>query len=159
MHPVLGYARRHEGTDYAADPGTPVMSAGDGTVVSAGWSGGYGNLIVVRHRNGITTRYGHLRGFASGVRAGARVSQGQVIGYVGSTGLATGPHLHYEFRVNGAARDPSRVISATASRSRRRSRPAFDADRILLLSTCCWRRPRHRASDAAPVNRPGAARD
>lgn len=133
MHPVLGYARRHEGTDYAADPGTPVMSAGDGTVVSAGWSGGYGNLVVVQHRNGITTRYGHLRGFASGVRSGARVSQGQVIGYVGSTGLATGPHLHYEFRVNGAARDPSRVDLGNGDPIAPALKPAFDATRLLLV--------------------------
>ena len=132
MHPVLGYARRHEGTDYAADPGTPVMSAGDGTVASAGWSGGYGNLIVVRHRNGITTRYGHLRAFAAGVRSGARVSQGQVIGYVGSTGLATGPHLHYEFRVNGAARDPARVNLGNGEPIAAMLKPAFDADRLLL---------------------------
>jgi murein DD-endopeptidase MepM/ murein hydrolase activator NlpD len=108
-HPVLGITRRHEGTDYAAAPGTPVMAAGDGVVVRAGRAGGYGNLIELRHRNGITTRYGHLRGFARGVRAGARVEQGQTIGYVGSTGLATGPHLHYEFRVNGVARDSRRV--------------------------------------------------
>ena len=132
MHPVLGYARRHEGTDYAADPGTPVMTAGDGTVESAGWSGGYGNLIVVRHRNGITTRYGHLRGFAAGVRSGARVSQGQVIGYVGSTGLSTGPHLHYEFRVNGAARDPSRIDLGNGEPIAPSLKRAFDADRLLL---------------------------
>jgi len=132
MHPVLGYARRHEGTDYAASPGTPVMSAGDGTVESAGWSGGYGNLVVVRHRNGITTRYGHLRGFASGVRRGARLTQGQVIGYVGATGLATGPHLHYEFRVNGAARDPSRVDLGNGEPIAPALKPAFDADRLLL---------------------------
>lgn len=132
MHPVLGYARRHEGTDYAADPGTPVMSAGDGTVESAGWSGGYGNVVIVRHRNGITTRYGHLRGFASGVRSGARVSQGQVIGYVGSTGLATGPHLHYEFRVNGAARDPARVDLGNGEPIAPALKPAFEADRVLL---------------------------
>jgi murein DD-endopeptidase MepM/ murein hydrolase activator NlpD len=132
MHPVLGYARRHEGTDYAADPGTPVMSAGDGTVVSAGWSGGYGNLVEVRHRNGITTRYGHLRGFAPGVRSGAHVSQGQVIGYVGSTGLATGPHLHYEFRVNGVARDPSRADLGSGEPVAPSIRAAFDVDRLLL---------------------------
>ena len=131
-HPVLGYARRHEGTDYAADPGTPVMSAGDGTVQSAGWSGGYGNLVVVRHRNGITTRYGHLRGFAAGVRSGTRVSQGQVIGYVGSTGLSTGPHLHYEFRVNGAARDPSRIDLGNGEPIAPSLKTAFDADRLLL---------------------------
>jgi murein DD-endopeptidase MepM/ murein hydrolase activator NlpD len=133
-HPVLGYARRHEGTDYAADPGTPVMSAGDGMVESAGWSGGYGNLVVVRHRNGITTRYGHLRGFAIGVRSGARVSQGHVIGYVGSTGLSTGPHLHYEFRVNGAARDPSRIDLGNGEPIASSLKSAFDADRLLLTS-------------------------
>jgi murein DD-endopeptidase MepM/ murein hydrolase activator NlpD len=132
MHPVLGYARRHEGTDYAADPGTPVMAAGDGTVQSAGWSGGYGNVVVVRHRNGITTRYGHLRGFAPGVRSGARVSQGEVIGFVGSTGLATGPHLHYEFRVNGAPRDPSRIDLGNGEPIAASLKPAFDADRLLL---------------------------
>ena len=91
FHPVLGITRRHEGTDYAAAPGTPVMAAGDGVVLRAGRAGGYGNLIELRHLNGITTRYGHLRGFARGVRAGARVEQGQTIGYVGSTGLATRP--------------------------------------------------------------------
>jgi murein DD-endopeptidase MepM/ murein hydrolase activator NlpD len=109
FHPVLGVWRRHEGTDYSAGSGTPVMAAGDGTVLRAGRAGGYGNLVEIRHRNGITTRYAHLRGFAKGVGAGRRVSQGQVIGYVGSTGLASGAHLHYEFRVNGAARDSRRV--------------------------------------------------
>ena len=109
FHPVLGITRKHEGTDYAAAPGTPVRAAGEGVVVRAGRAGGYGNLIELRHRNGITTRYGHLRAFARGLHAGMRVSQGQQIGYVGSTGLATGPHLHYEFRVNGVARDPRRV--------------------------------------------------
>ena len=109
FHPVLGIWRRHEGTDYAAASGTPVMAAGDGTVLRAGRSGGYGNLIELRHRNGITTRYGHLRAFARGVRAGNRVQQGDVIGYVGATGLASGAHLHYEFRVNGVARDSRRV--------------------------------------------------
>jgi murein DD-endopeptidase MepM/ murein hydrolase activator NlpD len=109
FHPVLGIWRRHEGTDYAAAPGTPVLAAGDGTVLHAGRSGGYGNLIELRHLNGITTRYGHLRGFAAGLRAGERVRQGEIIGYVGATGLASGPHLHYEFRVDGVARDSRRV--------------------------------------------------
>jgi len=109
FHPVLGIWRKHEGTDYAAASGTPVMAAGDGTVLRAGWAGGYGNLIEIRHRNGITTRYGHLRAFGRGVRAGSRVVQGDIIGYVGATGLASGAHLHYEFRVNGVARDSRRV--------------------------------------------------
>ncbi len=135
FHPVLGLSRRHEGTDYAAAPGTPVMAAGDGMVLRAGRAGGYGNLIELRHVNGITTRYGHLRGFARGVRRGARVVQGQTIGYVGSTGLATGPHLHYEFRENGIARDSRRVTLGTGSPVSSQDRTAFERerDRLLLL--------------------------
>ena len=137
-HPVLGITRRHQGTDYAAAPGTPVMAAGDGVVLRAGRAGGYGNLIELRHRNGITTRYGHLRGFARGIRGGARVSQGQTIGYVGSTGLASGPHLHYEFRVNGVAKDPRRVELGNGApiadpTARRSSASATDCGR-------CWTR-------------------
>ena len=109
FHPILGIWRHHEGTDYAAAYGTPVRAAGDGVVLRAGPAGGYGNLIELRHLHGIVTRYGHLSRFASGIRRGVRVTQGQTIGYVGATGLATGPHLHYEFRVNGVARDPRRV--------------------------------------------------
>ena len=134
FHPVLGISRRHEGTDYAADPGTPVMAAGDGVVARAGRAGGYGNLIEIRHRSGIVTRYGHLRGFARGVRAGARVSQGQVIGYVGSTGLATGPHLHYEFRVNGIAQDSRRASLGTGAPLSPELRRAFESERDGLLA-------------------------
>lgn len=106
LHPILGIVRKHEGMDFAADPGTPVMAAGEGVIARREWAGGYGNLIELRHANGITTRYGHLRAFATGMVQGHHVKQGDVIGYVGSTGLATGPHLHYEFRVNGVSRDP-----------------------------------------------------
>jgi murein DD-endopeptidase MepM/ murein hydrolase activator NlpD len=134
-HPVLGIRRRHEGTDYAANPGTPVLAAGDGVVLRAGRAGGYGNLIELRHKNGITTRYGHLRGFARGIRAGARVGQGQTIGYVGSTGLASGPHLHYEFRVNGVAKDSRRVELGNGAPIREGIRDEFtrERDRLLLL--------------------------
>ncbi len=134
-HPVLGIMRRHEGTDYAAAPGTPVRAAGDGTVRRAGWSGGYGRMVEVRHRNGITTRYGHLRGFASGIRAGARVVQGDVVGYVGSSGLASGPHLHYEFRVNGVARDPRRIDDTAGEPVPAAARQAFllERDRLNAL--------------------------
>jgi murein DD-endopeptidase MepM/ murein hydrolase activator NlpD len=131
-HPVLGITRRHQGTDYAASPGTPVMAAGDGVVLRAGHAGGYDNLIELRHRNGITTRYGHLRGFARGVRGGARVTQGQTIGYVGSTGLASGPHLHYEFRVNGVAKDPRRVELGNGAPIGDRDREAFERERDRL---------------------------
>jgi murein DD-endopeptidase MepM/ murein hydrolase activator NlpD len=141
-HPVLGITRRHQGTDYAASPGTPVMAAGDGVVLRAGRAGGYGNLIELRHRNGITTRYGHLRGFARGVRSGARVEQGRIIGYVGSTGLASGPHLHYEFRVNGVAKDSRRVELGNGAPIRDALRPDFTRERDRLLQLLAAQPPR-----------------
>ncbi len=113
-HPILGTFRRHTGLDYAASSGTPVRSVGDGVVITAGVRGGYGNMIDVRHANGMVTRYGHLRGFAKGIRSGVRVSMGQTIGYVGMTGLATGPHLHFEVRVNGVAKNPRTALELKA---------------------------------------------
>lgn len=113
-HPVLGTWRQHQGMDYAAASGTPVRTIGDGVVIFAGSRGGYGNTVEVRHPNGFVTRYGHLRGFAKGIARGARVSIEQTIGYVGMTGLATGPHLHFEVIVNGVQRDPRRALQATA---------------------------------------------
>lgn len=133
-HPVLGVWRRHEGTDYAASRGTPVMAAGDGVVLRVGWSGGYGNLVELRHLNGITTRYGHLRGFASGIRRGARVSQGDFVGYVGATGLATASHLHYEFRVQGVARDSRRVDLGNGEPLERSLLPEFRQARARLVA-------------------------
>lgn len=108
-HPVLNKIRAHKGTDYAAQPGTPIKAAGDGKVIHVGRKGGYGNTVIVQHGQEITTLYAHMRGYAKNMRSGTRVKQGQVIGYVGSSGLATGPHLHYEFRVNGQHRDPVKV--------------------------------------------------
>jgi len=105
-HPVLGIWRKHKGTDYAAAMGTPVRSIGDGVVVFAGRKGGYGNVIDIRHRNGFVSRYGHLRNFAKGIRVGSRVTIGSTIAAVGQSGLATGPHLHFEVLVNGVQRDP-----------------------------------------------------
>ena len=134
FHPVLGRTRRHEGTDYAARPGTPVMAAGDGVVLRAGWAGGYGNLVELRHLNGITTRYGHLRGIARKIRRGTRVEQGQIIGYVGSTGLASGPHLHYEFRMNGVAKDSRRVKIGGGAPVPKADRAAFEQERDRLLA-------------------------
>jgi murein DD-endopeptidase MepM/ murein hydrolase activator NlpD len=133
FHPVLGRKRRHEGTDYAARPGTPVMASGNGTVIRAGWAGGYGNLVELRHLNGITTRYGHLRSIARKIRRGVRVEQGQTIGYVGSTGLASGPHLHYEFRVNGVPKDSRRVKIGAGAPVDPKDRPAFEQERDRLL--------------------------
>ena len=108
-HPILHKMRAHRGVDYAAPTGTAVKASGDGRVVFAGRDGGYGRTIVLRHGSVYTTLYAHLSRFSKGIRPGKRVEQGQIIGYVGSTGLATGPHLHYEFRVRGAHRDPLSV--------------------------------------------------
>jgi murein DD-endopeptidase MepM/ murein hydrolase activator NlpD len=108
-HPILNTVRAHRGVDYAADTGTPVMATSDGVVQHRGALGGLGNAVVLAHANGFTTRYGHLSRFAAGVRTGSRVSQGEVIGYVGMTGLATGPHLHYEMIRNGRHVDPLAV--------------------------------------------------
>jgi murein DD-endopeptidase MepM/ murein hydrolase activator NlpD len=132
FHPVLGYTRKHEGTDFAAATGTPVMAAGDGTVIRAGKAGGYGNLIEIRHRNGITTRYGHLSRILT--RRGAHVHQGEVIGRVGMTGLATGPHLHYEFRVNGVAKDSRRVELGNGAPVAKAERGAFNQERDRLAA-------------------------
>lgn len=108
-HPVLHIIRAHKGTDYAAARGTPIRATGNGKVSFAGVKGGYGNVVIIEHGQGISTLYGHMHNFAKGMRNGSRVSQGDVIGYVGSTGLASGPHLHYEFHVNGQVRNPVTV--------------------------------------------------
>jgi len=108
-HPVLQKWRSHKGIDYAAKRGTPIRASGDGKVIFAGTKGGYGRAIIIQHGDRYTTLYGHLNGYARGIRSGTRVKQGQIIGYVGSSGLATGPHLHYEFRVNGVHRNPLTV--------------------------------------------------
>lgn len=108
-HPVLDVVRPHEGTDYAAPPGTPIKAAGDGRVRFAGRKGGYGRTVVLQHGDNITTLYAHMSGLGKGISNGTRVKQGQTIGYVGSSGMVTGPHLHYEFRVNGSPRNSRRV--------------------------------------------------
>lgn len=105
-HPVLNTIRAHKGVDYAAPIGTPVKATGDGKIIVAGRRGGYGNTVIIQHGNKYRTVYAHLRGFAKGIRSGSQVKQGQVIAYVGTTGLSTGPHLHYEFQVNGVHVDP-----------------------------------------------------
>ncbi|QRM38769.1 M23 family metallopeptidase [Rhizobium rhizogenes] len=109
-HPILGFARMHTGVDWAAPRGTPIISAGNGIVEKAGWdSGGFGNQTLIRHANGYVSSYNHQSAIAKGVVPGAKVVQGQVIGFIGSTGLATGPHLHYELIVNGTKVDPLRI--------------------------------------------------
>ncbi len=109
FHPVLGYTRMHKGIDFAVPTGTPVMAAGSGTIKQEGWSGGYGNFVLLDHGNTYATAYGHLSRFAAGVHVGSHVHQGQVIAYSGATGLATGPHLHYEIRIKGAQVNPLTV--------------------------------------------------
>jgi murein DD-endopeptidase MepM/ murein hydrolase activator NlpD len=108
-HPVLNRIRAHKGVDYAAPTGTPIRAAGDGRIRFAGRKGGYGNAVEIAHAGGVVTLYGHMSRFARGARTGTRVAQGQVIGYVGMTGLASGPHLHYEYRLHGVHKNPQTV--------------------------------------------------
>jgi len=108
-HPILNRIRAHKGVDYAAPRGTPVRATGSGKIVLRGKKGGYGNTVVIQHGSSYSTLYAHLNNFARGEKTGDRVQQGEIVGYVGSTGLATGPHLHYEFRVNGVHRNPLTV--------------------------------------------------
>ncbi len=108
-HPILGRYKMHTGVDWAAPRGTPVMAAGNGTIIYAGWKSGYGKHVKIRHANGYETAYSHMSGLAPASRNGAQVRQGQVIGYVGSTGLSTGPHLHYEVAVNNRFVDPMKI--------------------------------------------------
>ncbi len=108
-HPILGYSKLHSGVDYANKIGTPILAAGAGTVIKAGWDSGYGRRVEIQHANGYVTTYNHMSGFARGIQPGARVRQGMIIGYIGNTGLSTGPHLHYEVIVNDRYVDPLRI--------------------------------------------------
>jgi murein DD-endopeptidase MepM/ murein hydrolase activator NlpD len=133
-HPILNRWRSHQGTDYAAAWGTPVRATADGIITFAGREGGYGNLIEIRHANGIRTRYGHLAKFAKGLRVGRRVTQDQTLGFVGSTGLSTGPHLHYEFLVNGRATNPQRKDAGPVQSVPSKLKRVFDTLRTQLLA-------------------------
>jgi murein DD-endopeptidase MepM/ murein hydrolase activator NlpD len=128
--------------DYAAAMGTPVRAIGDGVVTRAVWSNGYGNLLEIRHRNGFVTRYGHLSRYQSGIHAGAHVTIGQTIAYVGSTGLSTGPHLHFEVLVGGQQRDPRLALKSTGGD------PVPDSERAAFTQI----RDRLLASLDAPLN-------
>jgi murein DD-endopeptidase MepM/ murein hydrolase activator NlpD len=141
FHPIFKNWRAHTGVDFAAPRGTRVLAAADGNVVSAGWRNGYGNAVEVKHGGSISTLYGHLSGFAAGVRNGVRVRQGDPIGYVGATGWATGPHLHYEFKISGMHQDPLRVALPKATPVPAHLKAQFDAvaadaaSRIALVRT------------------------
>ncbi|HVY06026.1 MAG TPA: M23 family metallopeptidase, partial [Burkholderiales bacterium] len=134
FHPILNKWRAHKGIDYGAPSGARVRATADGHVTFAGKKGGYGNVVVVRHPNGYETLYAHLSGFAEGVRPGRRVTQGEVVGFVGSTGLATGPHLHYEFHVNGVHQNPMKLAMPPGPPITSQSRAAFDESSQPLLS-------------------------
>jgi murein DD-endopeptidase MepM/ murein hydrolase activator NlpD len=131
-HPILGYTRMHKGIDFAVPSGTPVMAAGDGTIAFAGSGGEYGNLVVIKHGNNYATAYGHLSRFASGMRTGARVRQGDVVAYSGMTGLATGPHLHYEIRMNNSQVNPMTIKVASGRKLEGEDLKAFFAERAHL---------------------------
>jgi murein DD-endopeptidase MepM/ murein hydrolase activator NlpD len=134
FHPILNRIRAHQGTDYAAPIGTPVHAAGAGHISFRGWAGGYGNEVQIDHGSGIVTLYGHLSRFAPQTRPGAHVAQGDTIAYVGMTGLATGPHLHYEYRINGRFQDPQKVKLPDATPIDGALRPAFLAQTAPLLA-------------------------
>ena len=134
FHPVLGERRPHRGVDYAAPTGTPIRAAGDGRVIFRGVQGGYGNTVIIQHGNNITTLYAHMSRFQQGVTNGTRVRQGQIIGYVGMTGLATGPHLHYEFRVNGVHQNPLTVKLPDAEPIPAKYREQFKQQSLPLLA-------------------------
>jgi murein DD-endopeptidase MepM/ murein hydrolase activator NlpD len=126
-HPILEYVGTHKGIDYAAPTGTSIWSVADGVVTRAGWGGGYGNVVFVKHANGTETRYAHMSRIATGVRAGKRVGQKQTLGYVGATGLATGPHLHFEVLVSGRHTNPLKLAAPPAPPIVSEEMPAFRA--------------------------------
>jgi murein DD-endopeptidase MepM/ murein hydrolase activator NlpD len=132
FHPVLGYTRMHKGVDFAVPTGTPVMAAGAGTISFMGWANGYGNFVVINHSNGYATAYGHLSRFAPGMRRGAHVAQGSIFAYSGATGLATGPHLHYEIRVNGGQVNPLKVKIADGRQLSGAELSAFLQERLRM---------------------------
>ena len=131
-HPILGYNRMHRGTDFAAPSGTPIMASGSGTVTRARWCGGGGNCIKIKHNSTYETIYAHMKAFAKGIKEGRKVKQGQVIGYVGSTGLSTGPHLHYEVLVNGKKVNSQKLKLPSGKILRGEERKQFELDRIRI---------------------------
>jgi murein DD-endopeptidase MepM/ murein hydrolase activator NlpD len=133
-HPILNLIRGHMGTDYAAPTGTPVRAASDGRISFKGRKGGYGNALMVAHTRGVSTLYGHLSRFAKGIGTGTHVRQGEVIGFVGMTGLATGPHLHYEYLQNGVHKDPEKVQLPAAEPLQAEGLQHFAAQSALLLA-------------------------
>ena len=131
-HPILGYTKLHTGTDFAAPSGTPIMASGSGTVTRARWCGGGGNCVKIRHNSTYETVYAHMRKFAKGIKEGKKVSQGQIIGYVGSTGMSTGPHLHYEVHVNKKKVNSQRLKLPSGKKLNNNARKEFEIKRIKI---------------------------
>tara|TARA_B100001057_G_scaffold207175_1_gene207890 strand:- start:433 stop:1779 length:1347 start_codon:yes stop_codon:yes gene_type:complete len=131
-HPILGYNKMHRGTDFAAPSGTPIMASGSGTVTRARWCGGGGNCVKIKHNSTYETIYAHMKSFARGIREGRKVKQGQVIGYVGSTGLSTGPHLHYEVLINGKKVNSQKLKLPSGKILKGEERKQFELDRIKI---------------------------
>ncbi len=131
-HPILGFNKMHRGTDFAAPEGTPIMASGDGKIIRARWCGGGGNCIKIKHNSTYSTVYAHLKNFARGIREGARVKQGQIIGYVGSTGMSTGPHLHYEVIVNGKKVNSQTLNLPSGKILKKKEREFFEVEKIKL---------------------------
>ena len=131
-HPILGYNKMHRGTDFAAPEGTPIMASGDGKVIRARWCGGGGNCIKIKHNSTYATVYAHLKNFARGIKEGVRVKQGQIIGYVGSTGMSTGPHLHYEVIINGKKVNSQKLKLPSGKILKGKERKLFEVNKIKL---------------------------
>ena len=131
-HPILGYNKMHRGTDFAAPSGTPIMASGSGTITRARWCGGGGNCVKIKHNSTYETIYAHMKAFAKGIREGKKVRQGQIIGYVGSTGLSTGPHLHYEVLVNGKKVNSQKLKLPSGKILKGDARKQFELDRIKI---------------------------
>ena len=131
-HPILGYNKMHRGTDFAAPSGTPIMASGSGTVTRARWCGGGGNCVKIKHNSTYETVYAHMKSFAKGVKEGKKVKQGQIIGYVGSTGMSTGPHLHYEVIVNGKKVNSQRLKLPSGKILKGAAREKFEFERIKI---------------------------
>ena len=131
-HPILGYNKMHRGTDFAAPSGTPIMASGSGTVTRARWCGGGGNCVKIKHNSTYETIYAHMKAFAKGIKEGRKVKQGQIIGYVGSTGLSTGPHLHYEVLVNGKKMNSQKLKLPSGKTLSGEEREQFELDRIQI---------------------------
>tara|TARA_B110001454_G_scaffold46057_1_gene45219 strand:- start:140 stop:718 length:579 start_codon:yes stop_codon:yes gene_type:complete len=129
-HPILGYKKKHRGTDFAAPKGTPVMASGNGIIKKASWCGGGGNCIKIKHNSTYTTIYAHLSKFANGIKSGKKVKQGQIIGYVGSTGMSTGPHLHYEVVENGKKINSQKLKLPSGKVLTKQLRKLFEITRI-----------------------------